>query len=784
MLHEVTFGQWLKGRRNSLDFTQQRLADQVGCSVETIYKIEAGKRRPSKQIARLLAEQLGVPDTERGAFVQFARTTANMVFLNPQAATAPWRTPFLPPHNLPARLTSFIGREGDVTAARKKLLRDDVRLLTLIGPPGVGKTRLSIHLGGDVLLNFPDGVFFVELAQVTNPERIASTIAQMVGILETGRRSPLDNLKLALRERQLLLILDNFEHLLEAAPSVTAILAGCPLVKIVVTSRAPLRIQGEWLFPLLPLALPPGDSTHPADQLLGWAAVQLFVERAQTVEPTFALTEANADAVAALCAHLDGLPLAIEIISARVKILPPADLLKSISGQPLLLSEGTRDMEARHQTLDAAIAWSYHLLAEPEQRFFRSMGIFYNGCSLEAAEAVCEQYVSVVDSLTALVHMSLVNRAMTVTDEPRFALLETIREYALHQLDVHAEAEPLRRRHAQYFLDFALAAEPELRRENQVPWLEKLEHDHGNLQAAFLHYRAGQHWEQALQLAGALFEFWVYRSHLLEGLEMMESLLTAIPDDAALRSLRTKVMNGASMLANFAGDHSAAYRYAEEALAAAKQIEDDWNIALASIGVGMIRVWRLEFDRAEMSFTSGLEAARRTHEKWLLATLLTGLGEVARLQADYEPALAFYEQSLALAQEIGHLWIGAHIHTNMGLVAHAQQQFDKAHICYQASLMNSIQLSDERGIAMAVEKLGWVAAVRKKPERAAKLLGAAAALRKRTNAPGDPDELRHRQDFVRLTRSQLDEKAFAAAWQEGEAIPVEQALALALDKHG
>lgn len=782
MLHEVTFGLWLKRRRKALDFTQQRLADMVGCSPETIYKIEAGKRRPSTQIAGLLAEHLGVLDEERSAFVKFARSTASLVFLNKQRANTPWRTQFLPPNNLPARLTSFIGRESDVTVLRKKLLREDVRLLTLTGPPGVGKTRLSLHLGDEVLLDFPDGVFFVELAQMTNPEWVVPRIARAVGNLETGRRSSLENLKQALYERQLLLILDNFEHILDAAPTVQAILTSCPLVKIVVTSRAPLRIRGERLFPLKPLALPPAESTQNVDQLLSWAAVRLFVERAQAIEPTFSLTENNADAVAALCARLDGLPLAIEIISARITILPPEALLNSLGGQHLLHSEGTKDMEARHQTLNAAIAWSYNLLDEPEQRFFRRMGIFRNGCTLEAAEAVCEPPGNILDSLAALMNMSLVKRTMTATDDPRFEMLDTIREYSLSQSALHQETESLRHRHAEYFLDFALRGELELRGTNQVVWLEKLERDHGNLQAAFHYFQSSQNWEMALQLAGALFEFWALHSHILEGLEMIDLVLKAAPDNGELLLLRAKAMNGAAILTLFAGEHTAAYRYAEKAIDIAKRVEEDWNVALASMAIGLTHVWQREFDVAEMIFNNGLEAARRINDKWLMATLFNGVGNAARAQADYERALAHYKQGLALAREIGHLWLGAHLLANLGLVFQAQRQYDKAYASYRESLKNSLQLNDEHGIALAVEKLGGLSAAGKHPRRAAMLLGAAAALRRRINVPGNPDELRQHKDSVRLAHSQLDETTFAAAWQEGKAMPVEQAIALALEK--
>ncbi|MCA9911180.1 MAG: helix-turn-helix domain-containing protein, partial [Anaerolineae bacterium] len=402
MVQEITFSQWLKTRRKLLDLTQQVLAERVNCSVEMIYKIEAGQRRPSPQIARLLATELNIPPSEQDAFVRFARAATPTLLHTRQVESTPWRDAFIPHNNLPLQLTALIGREHDLEAAGGRLRQDDVRLLTLLGPPGIGKTRLALQLGTDTLLDFPDGVYFVELASITQPERLIPAIARALDMSIDGHKKPLASLQDYLFERRLLLILDNFEQLLAAAGDVHAILAACPLVKVVVTSRAPLRIRGERQFPLSPLALPARIDDLNLQGLAGYAAVRLFIERARAVQPQFALTADNAVVLAALCARLDGLPLAIEIVAAQVAVLQPEEILDHLTGRRLLESQGMADVDARHQTLNAAIDWSYRQLEPDEQTFFRRLGVFVDGCTLAAAQAVCQPRQDVVQMLTKL----------------------------------------------------------------------------------------------------------------------------------------------------------------------------------------------------------------------------------------------------------------------------------------------------------------------------------------------------------------------------------------------
>lgn len=781
MMQEITFGHWLKSRRKSYDFTQRDLADRVSCSVETIYKIEAGQRRPSVEIARLLGTELSIPDSELEAFIQFARSKQAMTVLNKRVEVAPWRSAFVPNNNLPMQLTPLIGREQLLTQASDQLKREDVRLLTLLGPPGIGKTRLSIDLGEKVLLDFPHGVFFVELGAVNDPDQIIPAIAQALDILLTGRQDPLQNLKQYLYERNLLLILDNFEHLLDAAAIVSTLLTTCPLVKIIVTSRAPLRIRGEHQFPIEPLSLPTRLSDLRAIRSGESAAMQLFVERARAVLPTFQLTTENTAVVAAICARLDGLPLAIEIVSARIKILPPEQILDRLSGRLLLQSEGMVDAEPRHRTLSTAIRWSYDLLSGDEQRFFRHMGVFVGGCTLEAVHSVAQPEADALDVLSTLVDMNLVKRDTADRGQPRFTILETIREYARQELHSNNEFDQLQRRHAHYFHALALEMEPGLHSGNQVTALDRLEADHNNLLAALNYFQSTKNWAKALALAGVICEFWVYRNHLLIGLRMAENLLTATADLGSLKEARAKLLNRTGMLAYFAGDFPALARYAEQALTTALEVTSESNIAFACLCLGMGNGGQGRFERATAYLEQGLAAAHKAGETWLVGSVLNGFGELSRSQGHYDHALEYFEEALELTNEIGYTWLAAHIFDNIGLAAYSQGRFDLAREYLRKSLHASIHLGDERGIAMCIEKIGGLSAAAGEAECSAMLLGAADALRTLKNAPIEGMDMADYQTFVQLTRDQLDGPTFEQAWQAGQQLPLAQVITLALN---
>jgi predicted ATPase/DNA-binding XRE family transcriptional regulator len=495
----LAFGVLLKRLRRAAGLTQEQLAERAGYSVSYISQLERGQRQPLLATAALLATALELASEEQAALEAAARRAHEVPGLAPALQLSPPARAYA---DLASPPTPLIGREYEEAALVHLLRQEDVRLVTLTGPPGVGKTRLGCQVAATMCETFADGVVFVALAAVRDPSLVLSALAQSVEVPEVGSRPAAELVRTALRKRQMLLLLDNFEQVLDAAPAIAELLATCPRVKVVVTSRAVLRVRAEREFPVPPLAVPDLAHLPPLADLGQYPAVALFVQRVQAVKPTFALTMGNAPAVATICARLDGLPLAIELAAARGKVFTPQALLARLDRRMGLLTEGARDLPERQRTLRQAIAWSYDLLEARDQRLFRRLAVFLGGWTLEAAEAVCdaggdsEDSVledSVLEGLTSLVDKSLVvadegaqggPNAASTQGEPRFTMLETLREYGLERLAASGEEEALRRRHLDYYLRLAETAEPALKGPGQATWLARLEREHDNLRAA------------------------------------------------------------------------------------------------------------------------------------------------------------------------------------------------------------------------------------------------------------------------------------------------------------
>ncbi len=553
---ESSFNVWVKQRRRALDLTQEDLAECVGCSRATIQKIEEGERRPSRQVALRLAHCLRLPSDEQEAFVQFARGAPGGGGRSPGEDTTsapaqpePLPAPALPdhpnPNNLPAPLTLLLGRGAAIAAACDYLLTEGIRLLTFTGELGIGKTRLSLQVAADLLPHFRDGIFFVQLAPVRDPSLVASTIATTLGLPQSGSGSIGNDLKRFLTGKSMLLVLDNFEQVLDAAPVVIELLGSCPSLKVLVTSREALHVPGEQQLPVPPLALPDLARLPSVQTLLRYPAIALFLERAQAVDPAFRLSEENALDVTTICTRLDGLPLAIELAAARVRLLSTAEMSARLDNQLSLLTGPTRyqHLPARQQTIRAAIEWSYQLLEAGEQQLLFRLGVFVGGWTLEAAEAVCGRGAS--EGIESLLGKSLLKRADGSGDarrEHRFTMLKSIREYALEKLGEAevdegdgGEAEEVHRRHALYFLEFAERAEPHLTGEEQAEWFQRLEREHGNLRAAMAWSLAqgGAEEDIALRFGGALVIFW-YNRYPAEGRWWLEGAMKDVAREPSL----------------------------------------------------------------------------------------------------------------------------------------------------------------------------------------------------------------------------------------------------------
>ena len=564
-------------------------------------------------------------------------------------------------HNLPAQVTPLIGRERDVANACALLQRTEVRLVTLTGMGGIGKTRLGMGIAHCQLDNFADGVCFVPLAPISDPSLVLATIAQALGIKEARGRSLVDLLKMFLQDKQLLLLLDNFEQVVVAAPVLSDLLAACPHLKILVTSRAVLHIQGEHEFPVPPLALPDLARLPKSEELVQYAAVALFLQRALAIKPDLAVTKDNMRAIAEICARLDGLPLAIELAAVRTKLLPPQALLRRLEHPLQVLTSGAQDVLARQQTLRNTIAWSYHLLDADQQRLFRRLCVFIDGCTLEAIEFVCEKLddgaLPVLEGVSLLIDNSLLQQIEQGAEEPRFVMLETIREYGLEVLAESNEMSITRQAHALYYLTLAEQAESKLGGPEQAMWLGRLEREHDNLRAA-MQWSTGDHGnggspEIGLRLGGALRRFWQMHGHLNEGQIFLERALSASEGNGVSARARAKALIAAGTLASIQNDYDRTEAYCRQSLVLFRELGDQPGIALSLYLLSVIPWMKGDTVAARSLTEEALTLFREMGDKERVAWSLSTLGLLNAQEGKYASARALYEESLATHRELG-----------------------------------------------------------------------------------------------------------------------------------
>ena len=613
-------------------------------------------------------------------------------------------------HNLPAQPTALLGREAEVATARALIEQEGVRIVTLTGPGGTGKTRLGLQVGAELVESFADGVWFVPLAAITDPNLLAPAIGQAIGVREIPGEPLLRIIQEYLVKKHALLLLDNFEHLTAAAPAVSALLAACPRVQVLVTSREPLRITGERELPVPPLSLPDSrqvSGLSPA-ALLEYPAIRLFVERAQAVKSDFSLSEGNAADVAAICRRLDGLPLAIELAAARVRVLPPGQLLTRLDQRLKVLTGGSRDLPARQQTLRAAIEWSHDLLDPDEQTLFARLAVFSGGCTFEAGEAVCnpssELALDVLDGLDSLTQKSLLRPEDGADGESRFTMLETIREYGLERLDATGDAETVHRSHAEYFLTLAETAEPKLTSSEQVAWLNQLGAEHDNFRAALGWLDQVDEAELRLRFVAALWRFWWMRGHLTEGRGWLERALTNAEN---LRSdVLAQALSGAGILAESQGDYEQAITLHEKALALWRQLGNRLGIASSLTNLGIVADSFGDYDRATDFHTQALTIWREVGDDVGMASSLNELGTLATNRGDYEVAEDLLNQSLALCRKSGDASAIGSVLESLGILSFYREDFERAVRFHEEGLTVWRELHDARMIAPTLVNLG------------------------------------------------------------------------------
>ncbi len=773
----LAFGDLLRRHRASANMTQEDLARSTGLTPQAIGLLERGeRRRPHGYTVQVLGEALGL---EGRGFAEFEAAARR-----PPARGAPVE-PYR--HALPAPPTSLIGREQEVATLTDLLLREEVRLLTLTGPGGVGKTRLALEVAERSSEEFADGVAFVPLAPLPDCDPLRSVIAQTLGIKDAGNRTLEEAVKQHLEGKQMLLLLDNFEHLLEAGPVVGDLVRSSPGLTVLVTSRAPLRLSGERQFPLSPLSLTEESSLEHSP------AVQLFVERARDVSPGF---EVGAEAaVAEICKRLDGLPLAIELAAARVKVFSPRALLERLDPRLPLLSGGARDLPERHQALRATVAWSYDLLEPDEQDLFVRLAVFAGGFSLDAVETVCGRGIpdggSALETLASLVDNSLVVSRVEASsdpggDEPRFTMLETIREYAAEHLDKSGEAEEVHRAHAMYYSELAEAVQPETSAGSLTEWLVILDREHDNMRAA-LHW-AIRHGDVdfGTRLALMLWRFWPERHHVTEGRRWLETVLAlgqpesgvSEPTLSARRWAFLHLVTG--MLAGGQGDYDRAVELYEESLTLYRNMGHEKGASGPLRELGVAAYHRGDYERAVLLSEQALAISRESGSAFGSGLAVCTLADALRARGDIERARTLLEQSLAsLRRQTYPLRVANALAVTLSRLGSIECELGRnlrALELHKESLALARQYGFTFEVFVSLEGLARVEALLGRPQRAARLLGASAAQREDIGSPLTPVTRADHDHAENSARAALGEGAFEVAWAAGHAISLEEAI--------
>lgn len=734
-----------------------------------------------KWYTRQIYRKLGV--NNRSAAARRAKTLGLLDKTNPPSRKQSF---------LPVQITTFIGRETEIHAVEELLMESECRLLTMTGPGGIGKTRLALQIAGKLLKRFQDGVYFIDLAPISRADLIATTIAKELGLQESSGKQFLENLKDFLHDRQLLLLLDNFEHVIDAAPLITELLKSSSNLKILVTSRETLKLYGERIYEVPPLPLPPIETLESHLELNQYTSILLFLQRAKAIKGDLKLTGENASIIAGICIRLDGLPLALELAAAHLRIFPLKAIFEQLSYRFEILGSGPRDVHARQQTLRATFDWSYSLLDDAEKKLFARLAIFRGFFSLEAVEHICGNLGNVRKSSTSeLEHeniaetlYSLVEKSIVIADSggqvsPLFRLLETLRMYGEELLNDSGEADNFRFRHATYYLNLAEKADPAIRGSKQSIWLSRLQNEHNNLEAALQWSLDNHEAEIVIRLSSSLWFYWWFRGYYSEGRDWLEKALSLTSPQPT--TWRANALNGAGVLARDQGDFDQARVYLEESLQIHKDLENWAGIANVLNSIGVLAQFQGDIDKAFEIHREALGHRRKSGDTRGQAISLNNLAMVMHEKGNFSQVEELYRDSMSLFQEVDDARGMAAVLLNWGHASFDQKESKKADGLLRKSLEILRDLGQRSDIIECLEGLAGVAVLFHQPNRGARLLFAAQAFREEIGSVVAHYHLARHQNIMISITDQLDSQSLESERAAGEKMSWEEAIEYALN---